>query len=445
MIKLLSSLSLFLVLVSSASAQTWGCPERDLKCQLDGRMKALKDDPKNPENYYDLGIVFQRSGAHKEAIESFSMYILIPGVKAESIADGYNNRGISHRALKNFEQAMADYTKAIELKPTDPMPLVNRANLHVQLKKTDLALADYANAVAVDPKYHSTYAQRGILLDSTGRTDDALKDFAKSIELEPAYAEPYYNRGTIYSGKKEYAKAIPDYEKYVTLVTDSEYLADGHMNLGIAHYYTGSLQEALDNFSKVIAIQPTRPNGYKARAMLYREMKKDDLAAADQRKVAELSAPPAQPSQSKTSFEYTAEGSKYYRDGDYKKAIPLYQKALDLEKAERKLEKKIWFVLVDNLAIAYGITGDIKSSQSVLEYGIKQEPTYPMFYYNMACGYGESDDEDNAIKYLRLAFKYKANMIEGEALPNPETDSSFERFRKSEKFKKAITEMKSGK
>ena len=85
-------------------------------------------------------------------------------------------------------------------------------------------------------------------------------------------------------------------------------------------------------------------------------------------------------------------------------------------------------MLVDNLAIAYGITGDIKESQAVLEYGIKLEPEYPMFYYNMACGYGELDDEDNAIKYLRLAFKYKANMIEGERLPNPDTDSSFKKF-----------------
>jgi tetratricopeptide (TPR) repeat protein len=145
----------------------------------------------------------------------------------------------------------------------------------------------------------------------------------------------------------------------------------------------------------------------------------------------------------KTSLDYAAEGSKYYLEGEYKKAIPPYQKALDLEKQERKLPKTLWYVLVDNLAIAYGITGDIKKSMAVLNYGIEKEPTYPMFYYNMACGYGEIDDEDNAIKYLRLAYKYKANMIEGERFPNPETDSSFEKFLDSEKFMKAIAEMKS--
>lgn len=147
----------------------------------------------------------------------------------------------------------------------------------------------------------------------------------------------------------------------------------------------------------------------------------------------------------KTSLQYVEEGSRYYVNGEYKKAIPPYQKALDLEKKERKLERKFWIVLVDNLTIAYGITGDFKQSMATAEYGISVEPTYPLFYYNIACGYGEQGDEDNAIRYLRDAFKYKANMLEGERLPDPMTDSSFAKFRNSEKFKKAISEMKNGK
>lgn len=60
----------------------------------------------------------------------------------------------------------------------------------------------------------------------------------------------------------------------------------------------------------------------------------------------------------------------------------------------------------------------------------------------MACGYGELGDEDSAVKYLRLAFKYKANMINREHFPDPMTDSSFAKLRKSEKFVKAVADMK---
>lgn len=284
----LLGISIATLVVLNAHGQTWGCEERDFKCQLDSRMKALQDDPKNPENYYNIGIVFQRSGAHSQAVESFSMYIMIPGLKPEFVADGYNNRGISQKALKKPDLAYADYTKAIELNPKKPEYLVNRANASVHMKKIDAAMADYAQAIKLDPSYGQAYAQRGILFTDQGRADDALRDFAKSIEVSPTYAEPYYNRGTIYSGKKEFAKAIPDYEKYVSLINDPVYLADGYMNLGIAHFYTGNAQKAVDDFTKVIEAQPKFANGYRARAMVYRAMKKNDLADADERLAAEL-------------------------------------------------------------------------------------------------------------------------------------------------------------
>ncbi len=145
--------------------------------------------------------------------------------------------------------------------------------------------------------------------------------------------------------------------------------------------------------------------------------------------------------QQRTSKDHFMEANVWYVMGEYKKAIKPYQKALDLEKQERKLERQFWIVLVDNLGMSYGITGDIKRSMAVFEYGIKEEPTYPLFYYNMACGYGELGDEDNAIKNLRLAFKYKANMPKTNASVGPETDTSFAKFRKSKKFDAAISEM----
>lgn len=281
-------MSLLTLAVVNTLGQTWGCGERDFRCQLDGRMKALQADPKNPENYYNVGIVFQRSGAHAQAVESFSMYIMVPGLKPEFVADGYNNRGISQRALKKPDLAYADYTKAIELNPKKPEYLVNRGNASADMKKVDDAMTNYAQAIKLDPNYGQAYAQRGIVYNSQGRTDDALRDFAKSIEVSPTYAEPYYNRGTIYSGKKEFAKAVPDYEKYVSLISDPVFLADGYMNLGIAHFYAGNPQKAVDDFTKVIEAQPKWANGYRARAMVYREMKKNDLADADERKAAEL-------------------------------------------------------------------------------------------------------------------------------------------------------------
>ena len=135
------------------------------------------------------------------------------------------------------------------------------------------------------------------------------------------------------------------------------------------------------------------------------------------------------------------EGSEFFLKHDYKHAIPPYQKALDLEKANPTLDKTIWLVLVDNLGMAYGISGDLKAAKATFAYGISKQPDYPLFYYNMACTYGEMKDMDKAIEYLQLAFARKKNMIEGEQFPDPASDSSFESFMKNQKFLKALREI----
>lgn len=135
------------------------------------------------------------------------------------------------------------------------------------------------------------------------------------------------------------------------------------------------------------------------------------------------------------------EGSAFYLERDYKHAIPPYQKALDLEKKQRTLDETFWRVLVDNLGMAYGISGDLKKAHETFEYGISKDPKYPMFHYNMACTYAEMNDVDNAIVYLKQAFQYKQNMIKGERFPDPWTDSSFQRFMNNDKFVNALKEL----
>ena len=129
------------------------------------------------------------------------------------------------------------------------------------------------------------------------------------------------------------------------------------------------------------------------------------------------------------------EGSAFYQRGDY-------QKALDLEKEQPKLDKTMWRVLVDNLAMSYGISGNLGKAKETLDYGLSKDPDYPIFYYLMANTYAEMNDEDNAIAYLKRAFERKRNMIAGETFPDSATDDSFQRFMKCEKFLKALKEMK---
>ena len=64
--------------------------------------------------------------------------------------------------------------------------------------------------------------------------------------------------------------------------------------------------------------------------------------------------------------------------------------------------------MVDNLGMAYGISGDLKKAKDTFEYGLSKDPKYPMFNYNMACTFAEMNDVDKAISYLQQAFQNSA-------------------------------------
>lgn len=140
----------------------------------------------------------------------------------------------------------------------------------------------------------------------------------------------------------------------------------------------------------------------------------------------------------RSSLELVAEGSRLYLQHDYKGAIGLYSQALELEKANPKLEKSLWYVLVDNLGMSYGVTGDLQKAKDTFDYGISKNSTYPIFYYNLACTYAEMGDATEAGNYLKKAYEYKTNVLPGESMPDPRKDDSFKKLMKNKEFHELV-------
>jgi tetratricopeptide (TPR) repeat protein len=135
-------------------------------------------------------------------------------------------------------------------------------------------------------------------------------------------------------------------------------------------------------------------------------------------------------------------GSAQYLQNKYEQAIPFYQKAYDLEKEQRQLDQTLWRVLVDNLGMAYGMTGRLKEAKAIFEEGIRADPTYPMFHYNLACTFAELHDMENTMQSLKTAFSHRHNQNAGEqGMPDPRQDSSFRPFMKNDVFRKFLNSL----
>ena len=62
----------------------------------------------------------------------------------------YNNRGFAYYGLKKYSEAIADYTKTIELDPKYAKAYNNRGNAYKAIGKIKDAEADFAKAKSLE-------------------------------------------------------------------------------------------------------------------------------------------------------------------------------------------------------------------------------------------------------------------------------------------------------
>jgi len=62
----------------------------------------------------------------------------------------YVNRAAAHIALKDYDRALADTNKALQLDGNHTTAFVNRAYLYERLGERDRAIADYRRALQID-------------------------------------------------------------------------------------------------------------------------------------------------------------------------------------------------------------------------------------------------------------------------------------------------------
>jgi len=135
------------------------------------------------------------------------------------------------------------------------------------------------------------------------------------------------------------------------------------------------------------------------------------------------------------------EGSRYFIAHQYREAIAPYQKAFEIEKSTPTLSKNLWRVLIDNLSIAYGITGDLTRARETLTYGVSKDSDYPLFYYNLACVAAEKGDLPDTENYLKLAIERRENVIAGETFPDARVDDSFQKLLLQKEFRQFLNSL----
>ena len=128
------------------------------------------------------------------------------------------NRAQDKFALADYEEAILDYNKALELSPTEICLVYSmRGNAKRNLGDFDGAISDQNKALDFDPLYADGYFNRGIAKFKKGDFDGAIQDYSQVLKINPKDSDAFFNRANVKKEIGDMNGACEDWKKAVDL------------------------------------------------------------------------------------------------------------------------------------------------------------------------------------------------------------------------------------
>lgn len=135
----------------------------------------------------------------------------------------FNDLAVSHHHAKDYEAAIKNASKAIEIDPTQHVPYFNRAWSYKRVGKFDAALADLSTAIELSPTPDSGYyTMRGATWYDKREFAHAIDDCAKAIETEPDCSPAFCLRANALVQLGEYDAALRDFLRAIDFAPEDE-------------------------------------------------------------------------------------------------------------------------------------------------------------------------------------------------------------------------------
>ena len=169
---------------------------------------------------------------HFDSVEYYNSYLSTHTPRAVD----FFGRGMDFLTLRNYDAAITDFGRAIDLAPDFTMAYFMRAiarnhklqapaaessdknnSEHIHLQQQRIAsqeiLADIDKVIELSPEMPIAYYNKGVLMIDRQDYTSALSAFNQAIELNPTFGEAFYNRGFVYFKLGNREKGAADVSK----------------------------------------------------------------------------------------------------------------------------------------------------------------------------------------------------------------------------------------
>jgi tetratricopeptide (TPR) repeat protein len=234
-----------------------------------------------------------------QSTEAESVETLIRLLQAEA----HNLQGENLISKNLYDQAIREFSQAIEINHDYVDALLNRGSAYALLGKFNNALMDFNHALKYEKKDGDIYNKRGEIFLQNSMYDQAIKDFTSALILNPTYGYAYLNRGRAYAEKGMPEEAMKDYVQATRTDfehgsfsltgqaplgaifdeenTDNIEEAATFNQQGLADLKNKKYEAAVESFTQAISLSASDADSYIYRGLAYIKLSHPNKAMAD--------------------------------------------------------------------------------------------------------------------------------------------------------------------
>jgi tetratricopeptide (TPR) repeat protein/serine/threonine protein kinase len=210
--------------------------------------------------------------------------------------------------------------EAVRRAPRNAAVWDSRASLHVQLRHPDQAIADFSRADQLRPGDAKRLVRLGYELQKVGRWDEALAVFQKALDLAPDDFWVAQDVANAHRLKKNYDQALTYYRQALAINPQA---AQGHQGMAYVHMAKGELEEAEREYREAKRLGSTNLGCYLELAEVLERRKRPHEARAVYEEATRL-----QPTE---AFEWYRRGLAQEKLGRHAEAAADFTRAVELE------------------------------------------------------------------------------------------------------------------
>lgn len=229
-------------------------------------------------------------------------------------------RGFACYSKKNYEEAIDNFDKALEIDKKFLPTLGLKGETLMKMKKWNEAIQTFDKALEIDPKNVQIIYQKGNSLRALGKYTEAIQNFEKVIEYEPNNLKAWGNRGFTLEALGKYEEAIQSFDKAVEIDPKNtiNLLLKGRTLIKLER-----LDEAIVVFDKALDINPKYVDAWGNRGAALDQLKRYSDAIQSYDKALEID-----PNNAKTWYN---RGLTIVKMGKFDVAIQNINKAIQID------------------------------------------------------------------------------------------------------------------